>query len=92
MPIPKSLCISCFTVLYDDNPPVQPKEGDTCVCVYCGHIMQFDKDLKVRNATNPTKLAMQASALTKLTNAILGKNSPSNQLNIIVESIKNTKK
>jgi DNA-directed RNA polymerase subunit RPC12/RpoP len=85
MEIPKSLCMNCFTVLYDNNTPLQVKKGDAAICEYCGHMMLFDKNLKLVTDNNPDKKSIAASMMVKLQNILLGKNKPGDKLNIVVK-------
>ena len=54
--------------LFDDNPPVQPKEGDHAVCVYCGFPMEFDKNLKLKKPRKVTEEMKQAQKFIKFLN------------------------
>lgn len=47
---------------------VRPNEDDLSVCIYCGHVMAFDKDLRLRELT-ASELAA-ASKDKRLLNAI----------------------
>jgi hypothetical protein len=53
--IPKSACLSCGEPLegatcvgHDSAPAV----GDVTICIYCGHLMAFDTDLKLRELSD----------------------------------------
>ena len=65
MEIPKSNCIKCRRLLWDKAPRVLPKKGNKCTCVYCGEVMEFDKELRLIKAKimKPTKKVEQPSML-----------------------------
>lgn len=39
---------TCFT-----DPAAKPAPGDLTICFYCGHLMAFADDLRVRQLTDP---------------------------------------
>ena len=52
--VPDMACLSCGTVntaatgIEDGSTP---DPGSVCVCFYCGHIMAYDKDMRLRALT-----------------------------------------
>ena len=64
--IPKSNCLDCKKLLWDDYPQVQPVKGSGCVCIFCGCIMEFDKDLKLIRPKKITESLKELSTFTKL--------------------------
>ena len=55
--MPESACTSCGKLLtavsvLDHEEPVLPSPGDFTVCITCGHIMGFNKDLSLRELTD----------------------------------------
>ena len=58
---PASRCSSCGTV-NDAATSVEgdktPDEGSITVCLWCGHIMAYDTDLKLRELTNEEAIAV----------------------------------
>jgi hypothetical protein len=51
-------CLCCGTLIdaamlgRDPAEPTMPKPGDVTICVYCGHIMAFGNDYRVRPLTD----------------------------------------
>ncbi len=45
--IPKSECLNCQKLLWDNEPDKKPEDGMCAICVFCGEVMQFDKDLNL---------------------------------------------
>ena len=66
--IPKSNCIECKKILWDDLPSFQPKKGNLAICVFCGCIMEFDHKLILVQASYKTQIAKENSTLIKLLN------------------------
>ena len=46
--IPKTNCLKCNALLWDDNPIQPVKKGDYVLCIYCGNPAVFDKNLKLK--------------------------------------------
>lgn len=70
MAIPKSHCLSCKTLLWDDEPPVQPKSGYPAICIFCGNIMKYDNNLNLVEHPNPGFLLMlQANKVKRVINS-----------------------
>lgn len=49
------VCPSCGSKLNGATDPVgdaTPSSGDITVCLYCGHILVFTDDLRLRNPTD----------------------------------------
>ncbi len=66
--IPKSKCLECKKYLWDDLPPVQPKNGDKAICIFCGCMMEFNKKLQLLPLKKITPETQEASTLIKLLN------------------------
>jgi hypothetical protein len=71
--IPISKCTTCEHFLWDDKPIYQPVYGDLAVCVFCGAINEFDKELNLIAPTYITEEAKQASQNIKKMNERLAK-------------------
>jgi hypothetical protein len=59
--IPKSRCLNCgeeHTGALDAFGDAKPKPGDFAVCIKCGHIMAYDKKLRLRNPTRREQIAI----------------------------------
>jgi hypothetical protein len=53
--LPKDYCLGCkclLEVATDIVGDEAPESGDITICLYCGHIMAFDEQLKVRELTS----------------------------------------
>lgn len=66
--IPKSKCLDCKKDLWDDLPPYQPKKGDSCVCIFCGCMMEFNKVLKLIHPKELTHQMKEISTIIKFLN------------------------
>jgi RNase P subunit RPR2 len=48
-------CLNCCRLVDDatcvSRVEAQPKPGDITICLYCGHLMAFAKDLSMRELT-----------------------------------------
>lgn len=79
-------CLNCGKKLNGiaqiDNAPTEalPEPGDISFCMYCGHIMSFGEDLKLRELTSEEMLEvagderiLAASRARKLVNEGSGK-------------------
>lgn len=56
-----SKCLSCGIendVATSVDGDCSPEPGDVTVCFYCGHIMAYDDDLKLRELTREEQIAM----------------------------------
>lgn len=63
--IPKSKCLDCKQLLWDNMPIQQPSKGDISICAYCGCIMEFTVNLNLKRPLEITKEAAEASYLVK---------------------------
>lgn len=54
--LPQQLCLACGDVLQATSEVTtskarMPEPGNLSICLRCGHVAIFDKDLKLRNPT-----------------------------------------
>jgi len=51
--VPHSSCLACGHKLDTATDPsgAMPKKGDVSICLYCGHLMVFKSNGKLRNPT-----------------------------------------
>jgi len=52
--IPTHSCLHChgdLSAATNVTSNEKPKEGDLSICVYCGHLMAFTKDIALRELT-----------------------------------------
>jgi len=53
-----SHCLNCkkeldaCSVINEDGSAEVPDDGDITICIYCGHVMAFDKHAKLRQITD----------------------------------------
>lgn len=56
MLMPDMKCVSCNKVAnmasHVSDPLAKPDPGDVMICLYCGHVMVFDNDLRPRQPTD----------------------------------------
>ena len=63
--IPKINCLDCNHALYDNKTETKVECGDVFICVYCGCIMEFNKNLKPKRPKQITSKMVEASLAVK---------------------------
>ncbi len=61
-------CLNCkcqldaCSVINDDGSEEVPNDGDITICVYCGHVMAFDHQARLREMTDGEARAVAGDA------------------------------
>lgn len=68
--LPRNKCLECGKLLWDDLPDYKPKAGYGIICIYCGGLMELDKNLNFIKPKEITQLMLEGSGIIKLLNAL----------------------
>jgi Zn ribbon nucleic-acid-binding protein len=78
--VPTSACTACgkqMNAASAMNNEARPKPGHVSICINCGHIMAFAKDMRLRDLTGEEVIAVAGDpeiiALQKARAAVMGK-------------------
>jgi hypothetical protein len=55
--LPKDACLNCgheLNAASNTTGDAQPEPGDITICFYCGHLMEFDADLRLVKPSDAT--------------------------------------